>query len=77
MPLAFNTIDDDTEALIQGATVDSAGLVGLSATNNETIDAYAVGVAGALATRATANGCSRSRGPAPVRATRSTIRRSP
>jgi len=47
---AVNTIVDSSLAIIEGSTVDSAGAVSLSASNNETIDAYAVGVAAALST---------------------------
>ena len=47
---AINTIVDSTLAIVEGSTVDSAGAVSLSASNDETIDAYTVGIAGALST---------------------------
>jgi hypothetical protein len=47
---AVNTIVDSTLAIVVGSTVDSAGAVSLSASNDETIDAYTVGVAAALST---------------------------
>ena len=47
--VAVNSITDDALALIQGSDINSAGSVTLSATNNETVEAVAVGVAGALA----------------------------
>ena len=47
---AINTIVDSTLAIVEGSTVDSAGAVSLSASNNGTIDACTVGIAGALST---------------------------
>ena len=47
---AVNTIVDSTLAIVVGSTVDSAGAVSLSASNDGTIDAYTVGVDAALST---------------------------
>ena len=47
---AVNTIVDSTLAIVVGSTVGSAGAVSLSASNDETIDAYTVGVDAALST---------------------------
>lgn len=46
---AVNTVQADTTAEISGSQGTSAGAVGLWATNSSSIEAYAVGVAGALA----------------------------